>query len=267
MKATVARAAVNIKRVNQWSLQRAPRRLFIALTLAILVVFLALWAYRFAVTDESWRVGSDYRFLVEATRSWMNGGPFYPPDQVARPFDGYHGGIMYPPIALALLVPFASLPDALWWAIPLTLAALGIAQLRPAPWAWPFLALCLLDDNSVWLVLSGNPEMWGLAALAWLDLGWPTLFFVLKPSLLPLAFLGVAHRSWWVGIAAIVALGLLLLPMWADWVAVVRNAETGRGLLYSVFDLPLLAIPLIAHIARTSSGSRVVHRRVARAGP
>lgn len=184
----------------------------------------------------------------------------------ARPFDGYHGGIMYPPIALAMFVPLANFPAPVWWAVPMALAVVGVARLRPAPWAWPFIVPCLLYDNSVWLVLSGNPGMWGLAALAWLDLGWPTLFFALKPSLLPLALLGAHRRSWFVGLSAIVVLGGLLLPMWSDWIAVLRNAETGRGLLYSVFELPVLAAPLIAYVARTSSRSRVLQKEVARAG-
>jgi hypothetical protein len=252
VKRLLERVSGAVRRVNRWSLERAPRRALTLLTFAIVVVFASVWAYRFATFDESARVGSDWQVLLDATRSWLAGGPFYPPEQVAYPFDGYRGGVMYPPTALALFVPFVLLPPVLWWAAPLGLAVIGIARLRPAPWVWPFMALGLLYDNSVWLVLSGNPAMWGFAALVWLDLGWPTLFFLVKPSLFPLALLGANRRSWWIGLGVIIITGILLVPMWSDWTAVVRNAQTGRGLLYSVFDLPLLAAALLAQIGRTS---------------
>ena len=230
---------------------RRARILFGGLAIFTVAVNLAVWAYRFATIDESARWGGDYRPLMDAGSRWLAGGPFYPPAQVAAPFDAFTAGVLYPPFAIPFFAAATFLPWVLWWAVPLTIGVAGVVRLHPAPWTWPVIAAGALFDNSVWLVLSGNPIMWGFAGLAWFGLSWSTLYFVLKPSLGPLAFLGVRHRSWWIGLAALAALGLVFLPLWDDWLAVVRNAQSGRGVLYSIFDLPLLAIPLVAWAGRS----------------
>jgi hypothetical protein len=38
--------------------------------------------------------------------------------------------------------------------------------------------------------------------------------------------------------------------MWLDWVTTVLNAR-GGGLLYSVLEAPMLALPLVAWLGRT----------------
>ena len=51
--------------------------------------------------------------------------------------------------------------------------------------------------DTIWLVLSGNPVLW-LAAAASLGIraGWPSVGVLLKPSLAPLALIGVQRISW-----------------------------------------------------------------------
>jgi hypothetical protein len=63
----------------------------------------------------------------------------------------------------------------------------------------------------------------------------------------PLALIGVKSRGWWAIAAVFAAASLALLPQSLDWLSVVRNGQGVRsGLLYSLQDLPLLAVPLFA---------------------
>jgi hypothetical protein len=87
-----------------------------------------------------------------------------------------------------------------------------------------------------------------MAALA-LALYWrpAAAFVLLKPSLFPLALVGLRSRGWWVLVGLFAVVTLALLPETLDWLSVIRNGQGGRsGLLYSLEDLPLLAVPLVA---------------------
>ena len=105
-----------------------------------------------------------------------------------------------------------------------------IWRVRPAPVAWPFMALCCFWPPMVARIVAGNPVMWVMAAVA---LGfvvrWAFVGVLLKPSLFPFALLGVRDRSWWIALA-IVDRGLAArsVRLWFDWVAAVTNS-TGGG--------------------------------------
>ncbi len=200
--------------------------------------------------------GVDFTLYREATERWLSGGPFYEPYQLAGPYPIRAGDVLYPPVALWLFVPFTVVPfpalaAVLWAAIPVGAAGWAIWRLRPRPAVWPILAFCIVWPTTLLKLWTGNPVIWSVAALS---LGvvhyWPSVFVLLKPSLFPFALFGADRRHWWLALAAFVALGLPFGAMWADWLTSVVNS-TGGGLLYSVLEVPMLLLPLVAWAGRT----------------
>ena len=124
----------------------------------------------------------------------------YPTATVPAPANCvYRGGMLgkpEPPTALLLFIPFTVLPGFLWWAIPAAAVGSMLWRLRPGPIAWPFLVLCVAWPPTVVKVAAGNPVIWAVAALA---LGtvwrWPSVFVLLKPSLIPFALFGSWTRA------------------------------------------------------------------------
>ncbi|HEX2754777.1 MAG TPA: hypothetical protein VHM48_04905, partial [Candidatus Limnocylindrales bacterium] len=105
-------------------------------------------------------------------------------------------------------------------------------------------------------IWTGNPVIWSMAAMAVAVIGrsrFAAPFVLLKPSLAPFALFGVRRRSWWVGLALVVAICLPFGALWADWVASVLNSR-GGGLLYSALEIPILLLPLVAWLGRTRGG-------------
>ena len=186
------------------------------------------------------------------------------------------GLVLYPPITTMLFIPTLLLPLPLWWLIPAAIVGAVVYRLRPSGWWLLALGLCLTYPNSVNLVQAGNPDMWLVAALAVAVYWRPAAAFVLlKPSLFPLALIGLRSRGWWAMVAVFALASLLLLPQTLDWITVIRNGHGGlrpAGLFYSWQDLPLLAVPLVAWAgSRTRNSSRRLPERTAatsgRAGP
>ena len=190
--------------------------------------------------------GIDYTLYMDATRRWLGGGPFYQPYQLSAPYPIQMGDVLYPPNGLLLFVPFTLLPALVWWVIPLGITAWAVWRMRPSPIAWPFIALCLFWPAFVARMVAGNPVMWVMAAVA---LGclykWPSIFVLLKPTLLPFALIGIRSRSWWIALAGWALVSLPFGLMWLDWIRAVTNS-TGGGLLYSMQDIPILLLPVIA---------------------
>ena len=115
----------------------------------------------------------------------------------------------------------------------LPLAAVGFTVVA---WASAFVAL-----GTVWR---------GAAVLA-----------LVKPSLAPFALVGVGSRRWWVLFGLYAAIAVVMLPLWLDYLTVLRN---GRGLdaLYSIGHVPMLLIPLIAWWTRGRQSSPATGRRI-----
>jgi hypothetical protein len=206
-------------------------------------------------------LGVDYRIYMEATRSWLNGGSFYLPLQLAGPYPVLLGDILYPPNALILFAPFTILPAVLWWAIPILTTAWIVWFWRPSTLALAAIVLCLTVPSTWWRIEAGNPVLWIVAALA---LGtryrWPAVAVMIKPSLLPFAFVGIRSRSWWLALAVAALISLAFLPMWLDYVRVLLNARgEPASLLYSAGDVPLLAIPLVAWLGRHRDAQAIDH--------
>jgi hypothetical protein len=197
--------------------------------------------------------GLDRRIYLVATQRWLAGASFYEPYQLTGPYQIDRFEILYPPILLIVLVPFAILPASLWWGIPIGVTAWALLRLRPGPVAWPLLAVCGVWPPTVTKILTGNPDMWALAALS---LGvvfvGPAVFVLIKPSLAPFALWGSRRGRWWAFLGVFVALSIPFGALWSDWLTALVNSR-GGGLLYSINEIPMLLIPLVAWFARSSS--------------
>jgi len=222
----------------------------------------ALWVYEWIQIvlhwdNMSWFLAVDYQLYMDATRRWLEGGSFYLPHQLAGSYVLTLGDILYPPYSLLLFVPFTVLPAVLWWAIPVAITVAIVIRHRPAPLAWPILAACLWWPETNIKLLTGNPVLWAMAALAaGTVLAWPSVGVLLKLSLFPFALVGVWRRSWWIALAGLGALSLLFLPLWPDYVSVLTNSTNPSGLAYSIKEVPLMLIPLFAWIGGVSRRER-----------
>jgi hypothetical protein len=199
-------------------------------------------------------MGWDYRLYMDATRRWLAGGPFYPEWQTAGPYEIGAGSVLYPPVALVLLVPFSFLPGPLWVAVPAGVVAWSVVHHRPRPWAWLAIAATFaLSPLPVAEWYFGTPTIWFAALLGLATVyRWPAALILVKPAILPFALVGARDRRWWLAAAALAAVSAVFLPMWADWVRVLLNARGPRaGILYAALDVWVLAPPVIAWLGRS----------------
>lgn len=218
-------------------------------------VFVALWLRDWAnvfprLFDSPMITALDYHIYIDATSRYLGGGPFYDPRQLSGPY-GAEGNvqgwwpILYPPQSIALFAPFTVLPAALWWVIPLTVTAAIVAWHRPHPVAWPVLAACLWWPVTTTKIVTGNPVMWTAAFVA---LGtvwrWPAVFALFKLSLFPFALIGARDRRWWI-VGALAAVPFCwLLPAYVRALSLFDG-----GIWYSLSEVPLLSIPIVAWAA------------------
>ena len=235
------------------SLRRVPVSYCVVATLGILIAVGVADLLILPTIRQQW--GEDYRFFMAIADRWRTGQSVYLPHQLAGPYVETSGvDMIYPPLALLLFVPMSFLPAALWWILPLGTVAVVVAYLRPEPWTWVVFALALWYPRDQSMIIWGNTGMW-MAAFVALGIlwGWPAALVLIKPSLLPFLAAGLRRpRALMAGIAALALLGLLMLPLWADFFTAVRNAGSSwPSLLYSLPDIPLLFIPVIAWIGRT----------------
>ena len=182
--------------------------------------------------------GIDYTLYMDATRRWLAGGSFFEPYQLAGPYTIQMGDVLYPPNALPLFVAVHRAAGVPVVGRPAGCHRVGDLALRPAPVAWPFMALCIFWPPMVARTVAGNPVMWVMAAVA---LGfivrWAFVGVLLKPSLFPFALLGVRSRSWWIALALWIAISIPFGALWFDWVSAVTNS-TGGGLAVLVPGRP-----------------------------
>lgn len=225
---------------------------FLALvsTAAILYVTVRTWVDLWPHVVAGW--GADYDFFVTVATRWLATGEFYASHQLTGAYAAaINVDTLYPPIALFLFLPFLWLPAALWWAIPLSIIGWSVFRWRPVIWVWPFLSVMVLWPRTQSIIVWGNTGMWITAFLALaLRYRWAGALVLIKPSLAPFALVGVRSRGWWIVATAMVILSLPMLP---DYIAaMLNNVGAFPGLDYSVQDIPFIAIPLIAWMARTN---------------
>jgi hypothetical protein len=234
------------------------------LAFAVVALLAATYAYSFIVAKPG-EAGRDLALYQREVLAWLGGAPMYPPFEVQGGFTVVDGVILYPPITIALFAPTLLLPLPFWWLIPVAIVATVVYRLRPGGRWLLAMGLCLLFPVSVNLVVAGNPDMWLAAALA-VAVRWrpAAAFVLLKPSVFPFALVGLRSRGWWAVVGVFAAVSLFLLPQTLDWIAVLRNSQGGSvigrevGFLYSMWDVPLLAVPLLAWAGSTrreSAGS------------
>jgi hypothetical protein len=223
------------------------------LAVAFLAWELALILPRVTATPGA--VGVDLHTYQGAAASWLAGDGFYQRHQIAAPYqitggwDPAGADILYPPVSLLLFVPFTVLPEILWYVVPLAAFGWAIWRLRPARWTWPLITAGIALPMSVDVVIRGNPAIWVAAAFAvgCVTAG-PAVLVLLKPSLFPFAVMGANHRRWWMALALFALASLPFGFLWLDWLRVLMNSN--GSLLYSLLDMPLFALALVAWMGR-----------------
>ena len=238
------------------------RRRFVLVTAG---VFLALAAWEFAYLwnyiDQQHAIGLDFLFYKSVGDRWLETGQMYLAHQLSGPYVvRTEVDVLYPPLALFLFVPFHWLPFWLWWMVPIGVVAYVVWRLQPAPWSWPLLAFLMFFPKTVSETIYGNSDMWVTAFVAaGLLWAWPSVFVLMKPSLLPLAFIGVGRRRWWIVAVVFGLANLPLLGLWLDYPSVMRNSSAAW--YYSLGDLPMVLIPVVAWLGRRSALPAVVSAR------
>lgn len=227
------------------------RRIAILTTTGVLVTLAVIESLYGWFGPPGWRYNlGDYNIYLDAARRLLTGGSWYLDRQLHGPYTLAFGDVLYPPTTAYFFALFLVLPAILWFAIPVAATAWAIWRMAPATWAWPLMAACLLWPMTPLKAVSGNPNLWVMAAIA---IGclyrWPFALVLLKPSLLPLAFLGAIRRSWWGTVALLALITLPVIGPTLDYPRVLADAQ-GGGLLYSLSDVPMLLIPLAAWVGR-----------------
>jgi hypothetical protein len=195
-------------------------------------------------------LGNDLNGYVAGARRFLETGSPYLPEQLSGSWQLQPDSFIHPPVAVLLFIPFLVLPAVLWWAIPILLTAWSVVRLKPRAWSWPIMAACLLWPRTAGILIAGNTDLWVAAAIAVaLAFGIPTAtLLVLKPSFLPLALIGSNHREWWIT-GAVVGLACIAFGgLWFDYLTVLRGVTLEP--LYSLYNAPYVAIPLVAGLAR-----------------
>jgi hypothetical protein len=256
--------AIRQRAASPWS-----KPLAVGATLLILV-FVGFEMYVLLQPNWAGLWHQDRTIYHDRALQWLSGTPWYYPEQVAGPYEVLQGHILYPPTALIWLVPGALMPDVVWFLLPIVVIAGVVAYHRPAFWAWPILALCLVHPETLRIVVSGTPTTW-IAMFAAIGTVWRPAFALvfLKPSLFPVGFIGAPSRGWLVMVAVLAVISLAMLPMWIDYAHALLNARGSLAtIFYSVKDLPIVLLPVVAWIAstRTSAGGTAVMWRPSRPG-
>jgi len=250
-------------------LARFAALLVTVLLLAVAAVELALLTAPLRDQGYTQSIGIDVNQYLAHAHRWLAGGPWYLPAQTAGPYvvEDITGNV-YPPTLLYPIVPFAlGLPMVLWYTIPVGIIAATFVRTAPAWWGWPLLALALVIPRTWTIVWLGNPAMWAIAfVVAGTRWGWPAIGATLKLTFAPLALIGVRRRSWWIAAGIAVLLALPFGTLWLDYVRVLVNTHSSRGLEYVLGEWPTaLLIAVAAWSGRTSE--RVDRRAAADADP
>lgn len=190
----------------------------------------------------------DYIYFRDLGAKWLSTGSFYLPHQLEGPYEvQLMVDVLYPPAALVLFVPLSFTPAVLWWLIPIAILGYVTWWYRPKPPAVLLMACLMLWPRSLGPFIYGGTDMWVAAGVAaGLRWGWPAALIALKPSFLPLAIVGVRHRSFWVAAAV---LALITLPMLGDYITAMRNLHISAE--YSLGALPFMFVPIVAWLGQT----------------
>jgi hypothetical protein len=221
-----------------------------------LALVLITFEFHLLIGAPLWSRGQDYLLYNAAAHRWLDTGAFYQQYQLAGPYVIPEGAaadaVLYPPPILLLLAPFTFLPAALWWLVPAAIVVFALTRLRPTRAAAAVMLALVAWPTSMGLIWTGNPVIWLVAAgMLGARYSWPAVAIFMKPTLAPFAFIGANSRSWWLTVAVSCLVALAFMPLWLQWVTAVTNAQGPRAtLLYSLGDVPLLLIPVVAFLGR-----------------
>ena len=81
---------------------------------------------------------------------------------------------------------------------------------------------------------------------------WPAALIVVKTGVLPFAFWGSNHRSWWITVAVMAALSIPFGSLWFEWFRVMEMSQVG-GIWHSVQQFPLFLWPILVWLGRSRS--------------
>ncbi len=242
---------------------RPARIALLTLTGVLLVGFALEFAWLWGYIGSQAAIGTDHAFYQKIGEHWLDTGQFYLPHQLAGPYIiKTDVDVLYPPIAIPFFAALHWLPFPLWWILPLGVVAIVIWRFRPAPWTWAILALLLAWPRGVSNLIYGNSDMWVMAAIAWgLAAGWPAAFVLLKPSVAPLALVGIRHRSFWIGLAVLAVASLFVLDLWREYLTAIRDSDAQW--YWSLDDSPPLFLPVVAWLGRRDGGFATVRELLA----
>lgn len=233
-------------------------------TAAILVLAAIELAYGLAYKGWANAIGGDLTYYASLARMLFTTGHWFPDKELHGPWLILHSGpldVLYPPAVAWIFAPFIWLPVGVLLALVIGVNLWLIRDWRPAPWTWPLMALCVLWPLTLLKGIGGTSSLFVMMALALgLRYRWPSVFILLKPSLFPFALLGIRSKWWWVGLAV---LGLMSLPFLREtllYPQVILDSRNPDGALYSLTDVPMMAIPVIAWLGRTRRRPGAINR-------
>jgi hypothetical protein len=246
--------AVDILRGDQAA--RLGRLLALAATGVILGLAVAVFVQVWSSDSDAGNIGEDFNFYVSLGRRWLDSGVMYGARQLTG--QPYHIEInvdnLYPPPVILFFAAFVYLPWVTWYLVPIGLVAYAIWRLRPAAWAWPLMAFCVLWPRTQGSFVVGNSDLWSAGLVAagtiW---GWPSVLGLFKPAFAPVVLIGFWRRSWWIALAAVGVLSVPFLAYWQQYVVVATNWEA--PITRSLPNVPILFIPIFAWLGRTRPGS------------
>ena len=230
-----------------WRFVASRTKPVIAIAAAILLPFVAFYDFIAVSYLKDHVPGEDLRIYMEASTRLFSGGSWYLDRQLHGPYEILPGDVLFPVTTAPFFWTWNVLPMPLFWILPAAFFAWFLWQIRPQPLAWLVMPLFFLIEGPFRLWF-GNPDIWVIAVVAaGLIWRWPAALVFLKPSVFPLAFIGVRSRAWWVLSALI---GITMLPFALQYVRVALDGQ-GGGLLYSIRVVPMLMIPVVAWLGRT----------------
>ena len=245
---------------------RFARRLVVGGSLAVILVQVVLFAVGWIANHDAIPLGLDWLGYRAGFERFLATGTPYAPFELVGPFTPMHLDFIHPPNFLVLVAPFVVLPHPLdfiaWDAVPI---AIFCFLLRGLPWwAWPAVAILSTTNSLQYPILNGNSSLFLVAVFGLgLRLGWPMGLLAMKPTLAPLALLGLVGRRPFRLVGPAVAIGaalaivplMLTLPLFPTYLTVLRNMQ-GIPLTYSIGNYSLIALVLLPWIIERGPGWR-----------
>jgi len=228
---------------------RFARRLVVGGSVAVVLVQVVLFAVGWVANHDAIPLGLDWLGYRAGFERLLATGTPYAPFELAGPFTPMHLDFIHPPNFLVLVAPFAVLPHPLdfvaWDAVPI---AIFCFLLRGLPWwAWPAVAVLSTTNSLQYPILNGNSSLFLVAVFGLgIRLGWPVGLLAMKPTLAPLAIVGL-RRPIPTFIIAVVPI-VLTLPLFPAYLTVLRNME-GIPLSYSIENYSLIALAILPWLA------------------